>query len=451
MIEKVKKALFDLTSAVQARKLYSKEHPEYSKNIENAYKKIKNILNEKDKLIIGIIDDELTWENEILFDVSRKVKSLLTYLQGRNIEKIKFFLPLEQRELDSFVSFLSIPVKEHAEDVQKYLIEKGIKNIQAGKIKALSETEKTGGRLASLNELYETAFKNSVELTRESITKILNNKEIDYLDLRFHISTLIEHYAGNYNETDHLISLKNQDFPVFIHQLNVSVLSMYFASKLGLSRDRVIDIGISALFHDIGETAAVKKTENDDNESGGPEPSEINDYGTAGSKILLGYKNSLGILPAVVAFEHPLILDKACPGVKYPAEPHLASQIISICDIYDELFQKHLFDEFFSFEDIFKNMTEKKKYSFDPELVDRFFEIMGVWPIGTIVLLNDQRIGYVKKVNKKDKFRPVIKILSPESKKGMTDLSKERKKIKILKSLNPLGEGKKYSDLMKSE
>lgn len=63
----------------------------------------------------------------------------------------------------------------------------------------------------------------------------------------------------------------------------------------------------------------------------------------------------------------------------------------------------------------------------------------------------DQRIGYVKKVNKKDKFRPVIKILSPESKKGMTDLSKERKKIKILKSLNPLGEGKKYSDLMKSE
>jgi len=226
---------------------------------------------------------------------------------------------------------------------------------------------------------------------------------------------------------------------------------MFFASELGLSRERIIDIGISALFHNIGEIAAFKKMEKDDSESRDPESAGIKDYGTAGSKILLEYKNSLGILPTVVAFEHPFIRDKACPEIKYSIKPHLASRIISICDVYDELFQKNLYEEGFSFEDIFKNMTEKKKYRFDPELVDRFFEIMGVWPIGTIVLLNDQRVGCVKEVNKKDKFRPVVKILSPESKKEMTDLAKEDKKIKILKSLNPFGEGKKYSDLMKPE
>jgi len=172
MIDKVKKALFDFTSAVQARKLYSKEHPEYLKNIEKAYKGIKNILNTKNKFIIGIIDDELAWENEILFDVSRKVKSLLTYLKERNVEKIIFFLPLEQRELDNFISFLSMPVKELTEDAQQYLIENRIKNIQAGKIKALSEREKTGDRYLTIKELYEAAFQNSIELARESRFKI---------------------------------------------------------------------------------------------------------------------------------------------------------------------------------------------------------------------------------------------------------------------------------------
>jgi len=451
MIEKVKKALFDFTSAVQARKLYSKEHPEYSKNMENAYKGIKDILNTKNKFIIGIIDDELAWENEILFDLSRKVKSLLTYLQDRNIEKINFFLPLEQWELDNFISYLSIPVKEHTEDVQQYLIENKIKNIQAGKIKALSQREKTGDRYSTEKELFRAAFQNSIELTRESTTKILENKDVDYLDLRFNISTLIENYTGDYNEADHLISLKKQDFPTFVHQLNVSVLSMFFGAELGLSRDRIIDIGISSLFHDIGKMAVSNKTEKDESEAVYRESDERKDYGTAGSKILLGYKNSLGILPVVVAYEHHLIRSNACSEIKYPLKPHLASMIIAICDVYDELFQKHLYEECFSLEDIHNRMTEGKKYFFDSELVDRFFEIMGVWPIGTIVLLNDERVGCVTKENKKDIFRPAVKILSPESKEGMADLSKEDRKVKILKSLNPFGEGKKYADLMVSE
>ena len=451
MIEKVKKALFDFTSAVQARKLYSKEHPEYSKNMENAYKGIKDILSTKNKFIIGIIDDELAWENEILFDVSRKVKSLLTYLQDRNIEKIIFFLPLEQWELDTFISYLSLPVNEHTEDVQQYLIENRIKNIQAGKIKALSQQEKTGDRYSTEKEIFRAAFQNSIELTRESITKILDNKEVDYLDLRFNISTLIENYAGDYSKADHLISLKKKDFPTFVHQLNVSVLSMFLASKLGLSKDRIIDIGISSLFHDIGKTAASKKTEKDESEPVYRGSDERKDYGTAGSKVLLGYKNSLGILPVVIAYEHHLIRNNACSEIKYPLKPHLASMIIAICDVYDELFQKYLYEECFSLEDIHNGMTEGKKYFFDRELVDRFFEILGVWPIGTIVLLNDERVGRVIKVNKKYIFRPVVKILSPESKKGMTDLSKENKKIKILRSLNPFGEGKKYTDSMVSE
>ena len=450
MIEKVKQALFDLTSAVQARKLYSKEHPEYSKNMDKAYKGIKDVLNIKNKFIIGIIDEELAWENEILFDLSRKVRSLLTYLKDRNIEKINFFFPLEQWELDNFISYLSIPVIEQSEDVQHYLTEKRIKNIQAGKIKALSQREKTGERYATERELFSAAFQNSIELTGESITKILDNKDVDYLDLRFNITTLIENYTSDYNESRHLVSLKKQDLPAFVHQLNVSVLSMFFAAELGLSKDRIIDIGISSLFHDIGKISASKKTVKDESEEVSLESEERKDYGAAGSKLLLGYTNSLGILPVVTVYEHHLIRSNFGTEIKYPLKPHLASMIISICDVYDELFQKHLYEEIFSLEDIHKRMTEGKKYSFDRELVDRFFEIMGVWPIGTIVLLNDKRVGCVTKVNKTDIFRPVVKILSPESKAGTADLSEEDGKVRILKSLNPFGEGKKYAESLRS-
>jgi hypothetical protein len=93
-------------------------------------------------------------------------------------------------------------------------------------------------------------------------------------------------------------------------------------------------------------------------------------------------------------------------------------------------------------------MTREKSHLFDPELIDQFFEVTGVWPLGTIVQLNDDRIGYVNKTNKRDKFRPILKIISPENKSGILDLSKENQKIKISKSLDPFEEGKKYADLI---
>jgi len=447
MLEKVKDVLLDLTSAVQARKLYSKEHPKYSQIIEKIYKKIKNILNTKDEFIIGIINDELAWESEILFDISRKTKSLLIYLQNRDIEKIKFYFPLEKQELKKFISFLSLPKKEHTGDIQEYLKRNGIKNIQAGKIRAVKEGEKTGDRHITKKEHYGRIYHDSIDLAKESANKILNDEEIDYLDLRFNVLTLLENYKGNHNDLINIMGLKRSNEISSFHTLNVGIVSMFFASHLGISKDRVIDIGISALFHDIGKRALSEEWLKKKNESTKDEYNQMRDHCLLGSIILLKHKISLGILPPVVAFEHHLRYDKkGYPKLKYPLEPHLGSKIISICDAYDSLFQKRTAKKTPPPEEIYEVMNKEKGHLFDPELVDSFFEIMGIYPLGTIVLLNDNRIGYVKKINRGHKFRPVIKVLSPKKKSGILDLSEEDPNTKILKSLDPLGEGKKYTD-----
>ncbi|HZX10532.1 MAG TPA: HD domain-containing protein [Acidobacteriota bacterium] len=436
MLEKVKEALLDLTSAVQAKKLYSKDHPKYLEIIEKAYQGIQNILKSKDEFIIGIIDEELAWESEILFDIARKTKSLLIYLKERDIEKINFNSSLEKWELEKFISFLSLPKQEDIEDIQDYLITNKIKNIRAGKIKALTDDKKTRDGYLTEKEQLRRTYQNSIDLVKESTTKILNDEEIDYLELRFNILTLTESYAGNHHELINLVDLKKKDLITFIHMLNVSIISMFFSSQLGLPSDKVVEIGISALFHDIGKIAMKKNT-------------QMKELCLLGSKILLQHKRTLGILPTVVAFEHHLQYNKkSCLKVKYSLEPHLATKIISICDVYDTLFQKQTHKKHFPPEEIYKIMTKEKSNLFDSELIDRFFEMMGVWPLGTIVQMNDNRIGYVKKINKNEKFRPVIKIISPKNKSGILDLSKENQEIKILKSLDPFEEGKEYADLI---
>jgi HD-GYP domain-containing protein (c-di-GMP phosphodiesterase class II) len=295
-------------------------------------------------------------------------------------------------------------------------------------------------------------MQNSIDLVKESVNQIVNKEDIDYLDLRFNILSLIEYYSGNHNELIDLISVKKKDLSTFVHMLNTCILAMFFASQLGFSSEIVLDIGVSSLFHDIGKIAISKGMLTKKDKLSHSEYNRMKDHCILGSQILLQYKSSLGTLPSVVAFEHHLRYDKkGYPKIKYPIEPHLASQMISICDVYDALCQKRAYKKHFHPDEIYEIITDEKNRQFDPELVDRFFEIMGVWPLGTLVELNDGCIGYVKKINKNDKFRPVVKILSPQRKSGLIDLLKENHKIKISKSLDPFKEGKEYADLRSSE
>jgi len=92
-------------------------------------------------------------------------------------------------------------------------------------------------------------------------------------------------------------------------------------------------------------------------------------------------------------------------------------------------------------------MISEKGKLFDPELLDRFFKILGVWPVSTVVSLNNRRIAVVREANERDIFRPKIEVISPKSKRETIDLLKH-KELSIKKALNPFDEGKKYLEMI---
>ena len=91
-------------------------------------------------------------------------------------------------------------------------------------------------------------------------------------------------------------------------------------------------------------------------------------------------------------------------------------------------------------------MLKNRGNKFPEGLFDKFFSGIGVWPKGTIVILEDNRIGIVREINPDDIFNPKVEIFS-DNISEMIDLSKFNN-IKIKRSLNPFTEGKKYIDLI---
>jgi HD-GYP domain-containing protein (c-di-GMP phosphodiesterase class II) len=447
MKDKIKECFTLLSNAIQAGKIYAEDHPVYRDFVAKLFAHLQVILGQKRDVILGVVDGELAWEDEIFFELSRKPGSLAGFLVGRRIEQIAFRQGLTFDELSRFVAFLSRMRKPGPEAEPQEVAIDGVENIRIGRLRAAAES--AAGPTEEPPPGILVQFRESLESATRSLTNVLQEEEVDALDLRFSLFNVMENFAGRHQELLNLISVKEKDVLTYVHLLNVSLLSMVFAARLNYGRDDIMDIGAAALFHDIGKLAVEseilqKKGKLDDREI-----DRMRDHPVLGARLLLGYREAIGPLAVIVAFEHHLREDlTGYPQVRFPRKPHVASQIVSLCDVYDALALRRAYKEDLPPDKIHAAMTAERGKAFDAGLLDRFFEIMGVWPVGTLVLLNDYKVAVVRAAEEKDIFRPRIEVIAPEEYREVIALT-DRPELSIVEALHPQTRGRPYVHLLK--
>jgi putative nucleotidyltransferase with HDIG domain len=446
MLERVENSLRDLLSSLQMAKLYATEHPRFKKSVDKVYASLQDVLKEKPELIIGIVQEELAFENEILFDLSNIARPVILYLKQRGIERISFYHGLEKEELEKFISFLAFSKTEIKDSAQEHLILMGIRNITVGKLKDTSSQEPAMA-IKAVNIL--SIYDSSLEKVSNTFTEVLNNETVDTLTLRFSLNNILENLSNRYREIMEVVTLKRYNLETYIHLLNVSVLTMYFSSKIGFDKNDVLDMGVAALFHDIGKLYISRKILRKDEKLTVLEFDLVKSHTTLGAELLLRYIDNLGILPVVVSFEHHLRYDlSGYPKLPFIRMPHISSLIVSICDFYDALSQRRSYRADYPPNLIYELMMKEKGTLFEPSILEKFFKVMGVWPIGAIVSLNDGCIAIVRDENEDDILSPWVEIIYPSPKEELINLSEKKESLKIVGYLNPWKEGKDYLHLV---
>ncbi|MCM8796306.1 MAG: HD domain-containing protein [Candidatus Omnitrophica bacterium] len=433
MKEKIESCIRDLLAVLQISRLYTFGHPQVKRSIEKAYASITEIFKERKEFIIGIVSEEIVFEKEIFFSLSKMARPVVIFLKAKGIEKIHFLSGLQQDELEKFISFLLDP-EDGARDetIEDYLSRMGVKNILVGKIKMIQGEDKVWDAVTRLS-LYE----DSLRKVDASVNAVINEDDLDHLTLRYTLKEVMEKLIGQYQEFLDFATVKKYDTRTFSHILNVCILAMYFSSKLGLDKEGVLEIGKAAIFHDIGKIYISRKLIRKESVLSDEEFAKIKNHAVLGAEILLNYSDKLGILPAVVSFEHHMKYNlSGYPKLSFPYKPHLASLIVAICDVYDALSQRRGYKRSYPPELVYEIMMKEKGVAFEPNLLDRFFELIGVWPVGARVKLNDGRIAVVKEINSDEIFYPKVEIqLNTEGAKQLVDLKAEKDRLKIESSL----------------
>jgi len=446
----VPRFLSDFFASFQMARLYGDRHVKFLAAVDKAFGSLVLIMKEKGEFVIGVVGEELIFEKEIFFEFSRLAVTLVLHIKARGIEKIIFYPSVTRDEVEKFIIFLADISKDEARrDPAEVLKERGINGIFAGKINVpVSSSDKAMKQDMKDVVRYFSAYENYCVQTAEFTDALINEGTIDPLSLKMSMTVIADNAFEWHKDILKLTSVKRHDITTFVHIVNVSVLAMYFSSKLGFSREDVLDIGVAGLFHDIGKIYISKKIIGKEAKLTDFEFAAIKSHTHLGAEILIRSAHNLGELPVLAAFEHHFRYDcKGYPKVPFKYKPHTVSLIVAICDVYDALSQRRSYKAGLSPDTIYQIMMKEKGAGFEPELLENFFKFIGVWPVSTVVVLSDERVAIVREAHEDAIISPTVEIVYPHAEKILIDL-REHSDIRIVAALNPFAEGKSYLHLI---
>jgi HD-GYP domain-containing protein (c-di-GMP phosphodiesterase class II) len=185
------------------------------------------------------------------------------------------------------------------------------------------------------------------------------------------------------------------------------------------------ELGLCGLFHDLGKIEIPKQILNKKEKLTDSEVKEIRTHPIKSATLILKLKTEryrkfhLFISP----LEHHMHYDHSgYPSVDKKHPISLFGRILTIVDVYDAITSPRIYrSTSMSPDKAIRFMLSYSGRHFDPILLKVFVNMLGVYPIGTLLRLDTGEIGLaLHHVHKTDQTRPEVQILNPGVNKQYT-------------------------------
>jgi putative nucleotidyltransferase with HDIG domain len=208
-----------------------------------------------------------------------------------------------------------------------------------------------------------------------------------------------------------LSMIKDYDNYTFNHSVNVGVLAMSLAATLSFERKDIEEIGAAGLLHDVGKTGIDKKILNKPGRFTSSEFEVMKKHPEIGAMIIRKMEGFSETIAQGVLGHHIMHNRKGYPEWA-KGEPFSAiADMISICDCYDACTTLRCYQRPMSPKAAIGQLQNMAGTHLNPDLLLRFIEMMGQFPVGTLVRLDNNEVAVVYRPNPVDSERPVVKIV----------------------------------------
>lgn len=338
-----------------------------------------------------------------------------------------------------------LPSPQTFEKFDEKLEEMGVNSIT---VEVLSEKKGVAGENADDNkERAKLLYAKTINAVSEVMENVKIGQTLKLKKSKRVIQSMIDQMLTAETNLIGLTTIRCHDEYTYHHSVNVCILSLGIGQRIGLKKATLCDLGLAALFHDIGKSDIPLQILNKPAAFNDEEWAVMKTHPLHGVKELMKLKGLDTLSARIItgAFEHHLNLNHSgYPKIAYKREISLFGRIIAIADCYDGITSSRVYSRNPMTPDkALKFMTDRAGEIYDPVLLKLFINCVGVYPIGSLILLTSRELAVVMESNPvPDKWdSPVIKLISDaagnEIEGPQIDLAHENEKRKIAKTLDP--------------
>ncbi|MDC7709300.1 HD-GYP domain-containing protein [Vogesella indigofera] len=248
------------------------------------------------------------------------------------------------------------------------------------------------------------------------------------------IESITESVLSNSGALLTLLRIKNKDDYTFLHSVSVGTLMIAFCRSVGMDMETIHLAGLGGILHDTGKALVPDEVLNKPGRLTEDEFDIIKRHPRDGFDIL-SRTEGIGEIPLDITLHHHERVD----GSGYPHKLNgdtisTLAKMAAIVDVYDAITADRCYHKGMAPTDALRKIFEWSKYHFDPKLVQAFMRCVGIYPVGTLVLLESGKLGVVIEQHDSNLLTPKIKVMF--SSKSNTYLQPE-----IIDLSRPLGFG----------
>ncbi len=291
-------------------------------------------------------------------------------------------------------------------------------------------------------KVFKKIYLNVVKKVRNNLGGYKNNNLVNINELNEILDEVLDIVNRNLSSVLQLFNLTGlpRADEYYIRSLNVSLISMIIGRAMKFSENRVKKLGLGAILYDIGLVKVPDKILEKIGKFTPEEYTEIKKHTVYGYKILKTSFRFEEDLAMISLMHHEYYNGKGYPRGLAGNQINLYSKIIAISHAVERMLKPiriassntKLKDNKSTFNLMLEKSNENKKKDvslydavkeiihgantkYDPNISKTFVSIFTVYPIGSIVILNDKRKGFIFATNPNFPIRPIIKIVSNEN------------------------------------
>ncbi len=410
--------LLAIYTALRSLKLYPVENATVQKALDDLETAARALLAVESDLELRLAGDFIfvnATRLRLELDNYASFSHILAVLRAFDIGALRIHSTANRREWQILLSLL-LSLSERGQPEERF--DELFARLDAGQVNGLEIEHATlnDPDAEQAKEAAKRVYAQGVAVTKDVITGVRLGRATSVKKVKRAVQLIVDQVLNNETSVVGLTTIRDYDEYTFTHSVNVCIFSVALGKKLGFSRIQLYDLGMTALLHDVGKARVPVTILNKTTGLDEQEWRIMQAHPWLGAVTLFGMRahDETPYRSILVAHEHHMKTDlSGYPKTIRPRQLGIFSRIVAVADGFDAATTRRSYQTVpIEPDQVLREMWENPKRGYDRVLVKALINLIGVYPVGTCVILDTFEIGIVAAPNPDGQQlnRPLVRI-----------------------------------------